>query len=81
VDVVDRKRVEVVPALAPAPLDLHQVGRFENFEMLHHRAAIEVRKLTAERAGGERLVAKSIKDRAPVDVGERAEHAVLLLRG
>ena len=46
--------------------------------MLHNRAAVELRKLAAERTGGQRLVAQHIENRAAMMGGEGAEHPVLL---
>jgi len=79
VDGVNGEGVEVVPALAAAALGDDQVGGFQHLQMLHHRAAVEVRELRAQTAGGQRLIAQHVEDGAAMMGGEGAEHTVLLL--
>src|SRR5918993_4735295 len=79
VDLVDRQRIEVVPALASLARGDHQVRLFEHFQMLHHRAAIELRKQAAQHAGGQRLVAQLVEDLSADRRGQRLERPVVLV--
>jgi hypothetical protein len=47
--------------------------------MLHHRAAVELGELGAQRAGGQRLVAQRVEDRSAVVRSESPEDAILLV--
>src|SRR5688572_12727131 len=55
VDLVDGQRIEVVPPLASLARRDHQVRLFEHLQMLHHRAAVELREQGAQGPGGRRL--------------------------
>ena len=44
VDMLDRQRVQMVPPLPPLALDDHQLRLLQHLQMLHHRAAVEVRE-------------------------------------
>src|SRR5436309_252302 len=65
VDLLDRQRVEMVPALAPLALCDDQIGLFEYLEMHHHRAPVHVRESLAERAGGLRQILQPVEQLAP----------------
>ena len=75
-DVVDRQRVEVVPPLAPAPLGDDQVGLFEHFQMLHDRAAVDFRKMGAQRARRQWLILEVVEHLPPNLVAKGLENAV-----
>ena len=80
VDFVDRQWVEMVPALAAAALRNDQARVFKHAQMLHDRAAVEVAKMGAQGAGGQRLVLEIIED-LPADlVAERLEYPVVCVR-
>jgi hypothetical protein len=51
----------LVPSLAPASFDDHEVGALQHFQVLHHAAAVEFRKQRAELARGHRCVAQVIE--------------------
>src|SRR5688500_18759712 len=76
VDLVDRQRIEVVPAFAPLARRDHQVRFLEHFQMLHDRAAIELRKQAAQHAGGQGLVAQLVEDLPADRRGQRLERPV-----
>lgn len=79
VNVVDRKRVQVIPTLAPTSFGDDKIGLFQHAQVKHDRASIEFVELIAERAGRERLIAQRVKDRSSDSVAESLEDAVVLL--
>ena len=60
-DGVDGQRVEVIPALPPAPFGDDQVGVFQHLQMLHHGASVDVLKQGAQLPRGQRLIAKRVE--------------------
>jgi hypothetical protein len=68
VDLFDRQRTEVVPAHPSLAFHDDQVCAFENAEVLHHRATVELGKAPANVAGGQRLDFQEIEDPAPAPV-------------
>ena len=64
VDVLDRHRVEVIPAFAPAAFGDDQPRIFQHFEMLHDSASVDVAEVAAQRARGERLILERVEDLA-----------------
>lgn len=77
VNFVDRQRIEIIPAFSTAPNDSHQIRLLQDLKMLHHRAAIEVREMRANRSGCERLVTQIVEDLAPNRCGKSLEHTVM----
>lgn len=76
-DGVDRQRVELVPPLAPAALDDEEASLVQDFQMLHHRAAIQLGKQFAQhsRRLGARL--ERIHHPPPRTMGQGPEQQVV----
>ena len=51
INMLDRQRIEIVPALPTAFMGDDQIRLFEDFEMLHHGAPVELRETGAQIAG------------------------------
>ena len=79
VDVLDRHRVQMIPPFAAAPLGDHQPRVLQHLQMLHHRAAVDVGEMAAQRAGRQRLVLEIIEDLSPDRRGERLEGRIELV--
>ena len=77
VDIADRKRVEVVPALAATADGDDEIRRFQHIEMLHHGAAVERGEGCAQRAGGQRIILQAIENLTPDRGRQSLENAVL----
>ena len=79
VDVLDRYRVEMIPALAAAALGDDEPCILEHLEMLHHRAAVDIGEMDAQRARGQRLVLQIVQYLAPDRRGEGLEGRIELV--
>ena len=60
-DLLDGNDVQVVPTLSAAALDDDEIGIGEHRQMLHHRAAIQLRVLIAKGTGRERTCFQCIQ--------------------
>ena len=71
----------MVPALSPLLLRNDQVRLHQHLEMLHHGAAVQFRKMHAERPRGQRLIAQIVQNLA-TDFGRKGlEHLVIYFAG
>ena len=77
VDLLEGDGVQMVPTLPSTPDGDDQFRLFQHPQMLHHRAAVELGKMRAERAGGQRLVPQIVEDLAADRRGQGFENAVV----
>jgi len=78
-DPMNGQRVEMIPALAAAPLDDHQPRLFENLQMLHHRTSVELRHQFAEHPGRARFRLERVQNPAPGSMAQSLEQRIVLL--
>lgn len=72
-------RIQVVPAKSSLLLHDHQIGPFEHAQMLHHGAAIKVRKVPANVAGRFWFVSDQVKDLATTPIRKGLVDQVVVL--
>ncbi|MNL57976.1 hypothetical protein D3C87_1815750 [compost metagenome] len=76
---MDGQRIEMVPALAAAPLDDHQARFFENLQMLHHGASVELRHEPAQHPRRTRFRLQRIQNPAPGAMTQSLEERIVLI--
>lgn len=74
---MDRQGVEMVPALPAAPFGHDEASVFEDAQMLHDGAAVELGKLLAEHASGERRGFKRVENAPPYAMAEGLEYSII----
>jgi hypothetical protein len=79
VDVLDGKRVDVVPALASPAFYDDQIRALKHAQMLHDGASVQAAKVIAEIPGGSWLIFQEIKDLPSFVIGQRFEDPFLLV--
>ena len=80
VDLADRDDVEIIPAKPSILFHKDQTRLFENREMLHHGAAIELFEVQAEIARRPRAVLEEIEYPTPPRVGQSLEYSIVRMR-
>ncbi len=77
-DLLDRKRVEVIPALPSLALGNDEVSLLEDLQMLHHGAAVHIGKSIAQCARRLGCFLQPIEHLAPPRMGQGLENMVVL---
>src|ERR1043165_3203104 len=73
VELFDRKRVDIVPAVASLSLYNDQFCIFQNPQVLHYGAAVQLAKVLAQLSGSPGLVPKHVKNLAPARIAKSPE--------
>ena len=81
IDALDGNGVEVIPTLATAGLDDHQVGFLQHAQMLDDADARDFGKGGTHRPGGPPSLAQQIENLTPSRVGQSLPNRVQIVSG
>lgn len=79
VDVLDGKRVNVIPALASLALYDDEIRFLEHAQVLHDCASVQAAKVAAEISRRSRLIFQQIKNFSSFVIGQRLEDPFLFV--
>lgn len=77
----DRQRVVVIPSNTPVALDDDEPGAFEDPEVLHDRAPIEIGETRAELARRAPVLLEQVEESSPAPIRQGLENALLSVHG